>query len=153
MAKFNYRMENILNIKLKMEDSARSVFAEAAATLRKEEEKLKTIKRRIAGFEAEGRRLRESTLNIREIRENTEAINNLKEALKLQEGNVERATEALEAARSSLEEAMQERKTQEKLKENAFEEFKKEINAAENKEIDELISYRFGRISRSLEDK
>ena len=42
---------------------------------------------------------------------------------------------------------MQERKTQEKLKENAFEDFKKELNAAESKEIDELVSYRFGRKS------
>ena len=38
-----------------------------------------------------------------------------------------------------------ERKTYEKLKENAFEEFKKEQNAEEQKEISELVSFRFGR--------
>ena len=39
---------------------------------------------------------------------------------------------------------MQERKTQEKLKENAFEEFKHELGSEESKEVDELVSYRFG---------
>ena len=38
---------------------------------------------------------------------------------------------------------MVERKTYEKLKEKAFEEFKIEVNAQEKKEIDELVSYKF----------
>ena len=37
-----------------------------------------------------------------------------------------------------------ERKIHEKLKENSFEEFVREINAAESKEIDELVSYTYG---------
>lgn len=37
---------------------------------------------------------------------------------------------------------MKERKTYEKLKERAFEEFKLELNAAEQKEVDELVSFR-----------
>ena len=39
---------------------------------------------------------------------------------------------------------MKERKTYEKLKEKAFEAFKQEVNAAEQKEVDELVSFRFG---------
>ena len=41
--------------------------------------------------------------------------------------------------------AMQESKTQEKLKEKAFEEFIHEENAREAKEVDELTSYTHGR--------
>lgn len=148
MAKFNYRMQNILDIKLKMEDSARTAFSEAAAMLREEEERLFAIKKRIKAYEEEGRRLRESVLDIREIKENTEGLNNLKEMAALQQKKVKEAEEAVERARLDLELAMQERKTQEKLKENAFEEFKQEINAAESKEVDELVSYRFGKESR-----
>ena len=51
----------------------------------------------------------------------------------------------LSSAREKLNEAMKERKTYEKLKENAFEDFKKELNAEEQKEINELVSFRFGR--------
>ncbi len=38
---------------------------------------------------------------------------------------------------------MKERKIYEKLKEKAFEEFKAEVNAQEQKEIDQLVSFRF----------
>jgi flagellar FliJ protein len=38
---------------------------------------------------------------------------------------------------------MQERKMHEKLKENKFEEFRKEINAQEAKETDQVVSYQY----------
>jgi len=50
---------------------------------------------------------------------------------------------AVEKAGEKLDNAMKERKTYEKLKENAFEEFKAEINAEEQKEINELVSFKF----------
>ena len=64
--------------------------------------------------------------------------------IKAQEMVVSIARDKVELARRKLQVAMQERKTQEKLKENAFEEFKHELNSEESKEVDELVSYRFG---------
>ena len=58
---------------------------------------------------------------------------------------MESAERQLEEARLKLQNAMQESKTQEKLKEKAFEEFVHEENAREAKEIDELTSYTHGR--------
>ena len=55
-----------------------------------------------------------------------------------------RARKKAEDARDRLQEAVQDRKTHEKLKENAFEVFKQEVAASESKEIDELVSYRHG---------
>ena len=49
----------------------------------------------------------------------------------------------LEMARIELNRVMVERKTHEKLRERAFEEFKQEIAQAESKEIDELVSYNY----------
>jgi len=46
-------------------------------------------------------------------------------------------------ARIELNRVMVERKTHEKLRERAFEEFKQEIAQAESKEIDELVSYNY----------
>ena len=48
---------------------------------------------------------------------------------------------------------MIERKTYEKLKENAFEDFKKEIEVAEQKEIDELVSFKFNNNTSSEEER
>ena len=47
-------------------------------------------------------------------------------------------------SREHLNEAMKERKTCEKLKEKAFEKFVAEENQKEQKEVDELVSYRYG---------
>ena len=53
------------------------------------------------------------------------------------------AEKNLEIARVELNRVMIERKTQERLREKAFEEFKAELNARESKEIDQLVSYTY----------
>ncbi len=145
MAKFLYKMQNVLDVKLKMEDQAKTAFATAVAALNEEEEKLQILIERREFYEEKGRKMRESILDINEMRENTRAIDNLKEQITAQRENVKRAEEVVERARGKLQVAMQERKIQDKLKENAFEVFKQELSAAESKEVDELVSYRHGR--------
>ena len=51
MAKFFYKMQNILNIKLKLETQAKNEYAVANAELAEEEEKLETFKRRKSEYE------------------------------------------------------------------------------------------------------
>ena len=46
MAKFTYRMQNILNIKYKLETQAKTAFSIAAAKLDLEEEKLEGLRHR-----------------------------------------------------------------------------------------------------------
>lgn len=137
-------MAGILDIKLKMEDQARTAFAQAMANLNNEEEKLDELVFRKQDYENKGRMLRSKKLDVFELKENERAIENLKGQIEDQKERVKEAEELVEQARKKLNEAIQERKIHEKLKENAFEEFKKEVNAAESKEIDELVSYRFG---------
>lgn len=45
MAKFVYRMQNILNLKLKLEEQAKIAFSTANAKLQEEEKKLSQIKK------------------------------------------------------------------------------------------------------------
>ena len=73
----------------------------------------------------------------------------MKEYIALQKVQVARAEKQLEEARYKLQVAMQESKTQEKLREKAFDEFMREENAREAKEIDELTSYTHGRKQES----
>ena len=144
MAKFKYKMQNILNIKLKLEEQVKMDFAAKMRTLNEEEEKLSVIEKRKHLFDLEGKKLRSENLNILKLKENNEAIKILIEEIEKQRGCVEKAKKNVELAREQLRVAMQERKTQEKLSENAFEVFKKEINAQESKEVDELTSYTYG---------
>lgn len=141
MAKFIYRMQNILEIKLKMEDQAKTEFATAKIHFDEEEEKLQFLKDRKAVYEEQGRALRKDSLKVREILENKEAMDRMDEFILFQMKNVEKAQKELDMARERLKEAMQESKTHERLREKAFDQFIREENAREAKEIDELTSY------------
>lgn len=144
MAKFIYRMQSILDIKVKMEEQARMEFGAARIRLDEEEEKLNHLIHRKAAYEEEGRRLRKDALKVFEILENRQAIERMDELILLQKDAVIRAERVLDEARMKLQTAMQESKTQEKLKERAFEDFVKELSAQEAKEVDELTSYTYG---------
>lgn len=145
MSKFVYRMQSILEVKKKLEEQARNDFAAARVRLTEEEEKLQILLDRKEAYEQKGRELRESALNVMEIIENKEAILRMDEFAAQQRLAVKRAEDLLEEARVALRNAMQESKTQEKLREKAFEAFVKEENAKEAKEIDELVSYTYGK--------
>lgn len=145
MARFIYRMQSILNIKAKMEEQAKMEFGAARARLNEEEEKLENLIARKAGYEETGRSLQKDSLKVREIIENRDAIERMKEFIQTQELCVKKAEEQLEEARAKLQDARQESRTQERLREKAFEEFMHEENAREAKEIDELTSYTHSR--------
>lgn len=141
MAKFVYRMQNILDIKLKLENQSKIAFSMANAQLAEEQGKLQKILLRRAGYENKAKELVKGTLNVQEIRECKRAIDTMKSLQRTQMMNVHVAEKKVEQARERLNEVMVERKTHEKLREKAFEEFKQEMARAESKEIDELVSY------------
>lgn len=144
MAKFFYKMQNILDIKEKLETQARNDYAVANAALAEEEDKLNSLKNRRAGYEEKLKESYNGRLDLNNITEYADAVEIIKYHIRLQEINVAKAQKQVDITREKLQEAMQERKTHEKLKENAFEVFKQEVAASESKEIDELVSYRHG---------
>lgn len=144
MAKFKYRMQSILNIKEKLEDQAKNDFSRARLHLDEETDKLQALEKRKEDYVEEGRRIRKDAINIKDLENNDYAIEKMDEYILRQQEQVKRAERELENARIKLTEAMRETKIQNKLKEKAFEDFKKELNAAESKEVDELTSYTYG---------
>ena len=86
----------------------------------------------------------DSALPVMEIKRLEDAVEIMKYKIGVQQVAVQDAQIKAERARVLLQNAMVERKTYDKLKEKAFEEFKIELNAQEKKEVDELVSYRFG---------
>ncbi len=144
MAKFRYRLQNVLNIKLKMEDMAKQEFSTAKMLLDEEEEKLSGLRARKKEYEQLARTLLNGVLNVREIETNQNAILTMDGYIAEQYVQVENARRKLENAREHMKVAMQERKTQETLREKAFDAFVREENRAESKVIDELTSYTYG---------
>ena len=143
MAKFVYRMQNILDLKIKMEEQRKAEYGLANARLRKEEDKLRELIIRKAGYEKQARELVQEPLMYK-IHTCKHAIDAMKSAIRItQMIEVHVAEKNVELARSKLNQVMIERKTYEKLREKAFEEFKQEVAYEENRMVDELVSYNY----------
>lgn len=119
-------------------------FGLAQARLNEEEARLEKLIARKQGYIEEGRRMRLDDIDVVKLAENERSVKVMDEFIEGQRENVRLAERAVEAARVKLTEAMKEVKVQEKLREHAFEEFVEEQKAVESKEIDELVSYRYG---------
>ncbi|MDE7429071.1 MAG: flagellar export protein FliJ [Lachnospiraceae bacterium] len=144
MAKFRYRMQSILDIKYQFETQAKMEVGKAQLRLNEEMEKLQYLIDRKEAYLEEGRRLREETISVNDLRDNRNAVLVMDDLIMRQRFEVTKAEEALEIARQKLTEIMQERKMHEKLKEKALAEFLEEEKAAEAKVVDELTSYTYG---------
>ncbi len=128
-----------------MEEQAKNEFATANLKVLQEQELLKECFQRKQHLEMEAvALLHEDTLHIRNIIQNKQGILKSEESIEMQKQQVISAKQMREEKREQLTESMKERKTHEKLRENAFEEFLSEEKTAEGKEIDQLTSYTYG---------
>lgn len=141
MAKFVYRMQNILNIKYKLEEQAKQEFSRTVERYNREKDKLEALKGRKESCITEMRGFAKEQINVIELERCNESIVIFDEMIREQKEVVFRAMADMDRAREKLNEVIQERKTHEKLKEHQFEAFLQELNADEMKEIDQLVSY------------
>lgn len=143
MAKFKYRMQNILDIKLKLESQAKIEYSAANQKYLDEQKKLQELMLRRIGYEKELKELMSGIIDVKRISNVRADINSIKTLIRRQSVTVHKAQMELEKARNHLNELMKDRKTHEILREKALEEFKQELKAEESKEIDELVSYTY----------
>ncbi len=144
MSKFVYRMQNILDLKEKLETQARLAYATQRAALAGEEEKLDELIAWKEQYQQDIRNRSEEIVHIGELKMISESIKTMGFLIADQEKEVKKQERLLEQRRLELEEIMKERKAQEKLREKAFARFLKDENAAESKVVDELTSYSYG---------
>lgn len=149
MAKFIYRMQNLLTIDLKLEDQAKSAFGAAKAKVNEEEAKLLALEQRKEGYKELLTKMMEGQLNLRDIRQTEDAVEIIKYKMELQKVAIKVANQELELARIKLDEATKERKIQENLKEKAFVTFMDELKQEEQKEVDERVTFQY----RDSEDR
>ena len=144
MARFRYKMQNILDIKEKMETQAKQLFSETKKVLDAETEALDALYARRAEIEQHAVDVLKGELHLHKIEDSQMSRIICEQKIADQKLRVERARAEFEKAREELEEAVKERKTHEKLKERQFDEFIREENRAESKSIDELTTYTYG---------
>ena len=145
MAKFIYKMQSLLNIKEKLEEQAKTAYGLAKAVLNEEEAKLAQLFAKKNQYIEEKRDGMSATINVHVLTQLEHAIKSMEYKIAEQVLVVRQAEKNVMLAQAKLENAMKERKIQEKLKEHALEQFKQEMEAAEQQEINELVTYRFGK--------
>ena len=142
MAKFVFKMQNILAVKEKLESQAKAELE--ISKLREEEQKKILLEQKKLYYEQQLTECLHDTLDMPRIKQYEQAVEDMKICIREQQHIIKQQEEKVAKARKKLDDAMKERKTYEKLKERAFEEFKLELNVAEQKEVDELVSFRHG---------
>ena len=144
MARFRFRLQSVLDIKLRLEEQQRNAFAAANKRLQEENDKLDELYARKESLEEEGRRLRDSTLKIQDIIENEEAIARIKDFIEDQKAQVRLWEMKVEEERVKLVDMITERKMYERLREKAFDDFLEEEKHSEGVENDEHNSFVYG---------
>ena len=137
-------MQSVLNLKIRLEEQQKNAFAAAKRRLDEEIENLSKLYARKEGYEEEGRKMREETLSVNDILENETAIVRMKEYIDEQTKRVMECERQLEEERVKMVEMMQERKTYERLREKAFEQFLEDEKHEEGVINDEHNSFVYG---------
>ncbi|MBR1445138.1 MAG: flagellar export protein FliJ [Firmicutes bacterium] len=143
MAGFKFRLQSYLNVKEKIEDQKKLDYGKALNKL-EEEKKEKVLLEN------------EKNMNIHKFRESIESgikplelqnynnyIEYMKKKIAEQDIVIDIAKQNVEKCRTELVEAMKNRKMLETLKDKDREEYNKEQLLAEQKIVDEIVSYQY----------
>ena len=110
MAKFKYRMQNILDIKMKLESQAKIAYGVANQKYLLEQQKLQGIVLRRNNYEQAWKECMTGTIDVRQVSHARANVNTMKTLMRRQMMEVHKAELELEDARRALNEIMKERK-------------------------------------------
>ena len=113
MAKFKYRMQNILELKMKLEEQQKMDLAAARINLNEEEDKLKDLYERKNEYQEALRESCKNKLNVHKIRMSTLAYESMDDVISRQKIEVKKARGKVAIEQDKMGEAMKERKIQE----------------------------------------
>ncbi len=144
--KFKFKLQKILDMKLKQEEDQKHVFTRALNKLRTEQQKLeRLIQLRQQKQHEMKMKMELEELDAFEMQMYASYIERLKRDIALQREVVRKAEETVEIEKAKLQAIMAERKAFEKLKEKHYQRFLQEQEAEERKLIDELATVKFAR--------
>lgn len=143
MAKFLFRLQGFLNLKVKVEDQKKLAYAQALRKLEEAKQlkqKLENEKENSISSFKKGVQERIDSFRFQQYNNHIELMKK-----KIQEQNkvIALAQENAERKRLDLVEAVKERKMLETLKEKAHVEYVNDEKIAEQKIVDEIVSYQY----------
>lgn len=144
MAKFNYKMQNIFELKLKLEEQQKMFLMLARFKLEKEEETLEVLYNRKKNYESEFKKSCEDKVDIDAVKKAIKAFNDMDYFIEQQKIEIKKAEGNVAVEENKMIEVMKDRKTHEKLREKAYERFIDEMEHKESVTVDELVSYKYG---------
>ncbi len=145
MNRFVFKLEPLYDYRQRLEEASQREFSEALLLLEEEERKLIELQNSyIKGCE-DLDRLKEEGGQAEELGMYGAYFYGLKKHISEQQQIIESARQLFEARRSELEEATKEKKVVETLKEKSYDQYVKDLDKAEQKENDDLVSSRFKR--------
>lgn len=143
MARFQYSMQKVLDVKEKLETQAKTAFSVAQMNVNQARDRLDELTARRDHYEEMKRQCMEGVLDVKRLNSCQTAIEIMDYYINQQKRTIAALEAVLDKARRQLNQAMMERKMHDKLKEREFEQFLLDLNAQEKKEIDELVSYTY----------
>ncbi len=141
MAKFTFRLESVLRIKMQREESVKNELGKAIQRLEAEKRKLAKLENALEEIVEEfNRKVKKTTVG--KLIEFNEYLSLLDSRIKQQKENVNCAAANVDKVREELLQAVKERKILEKLKEKKHDEYLIEQKKLEQKANDEVVSFK-----------
>ena len=104
MAKFQYKLQSVLDIKEKLESQEKIAFGIAMTKLLEEQEVLQKLMIQKAGYDKQARKLLEGNINLRDIHTCRQAVETMKTRIRAQMLEVHNAEKQLDIVRRRLNE-------------------------------------------------
>lgn len=145
---FKFKLASVLSLKEKIEDSKKRELG--AATLHKERllsEKLELVERREEAVQAV-KKHNSKTVDVQSLREFNTYNAYMEQAIELKNKEVQEAQKKVEEKREALLEAVKERKILDNLKEIQNEVFMEEEKREEQRILDDIVTYKYGKKGR-----
>jgi len=140
MAKFNFRLQPVLNVKTQQENNLKNELGKAVQKLEAEKSKLEQLEISLSKLMDEfNEKTKKST--VCKLIEFNEYMSLITSRIKTQKENVNCAANNVDKIRGELVKAIKERKILDKLKEKKKEEYLLEQKKIEQKTNDEIASY------------
>lgn len=140
---FKYRLEPILTLKEKLEDSKKRELGLAYQSYEQvNAEKEELVKAKEQAYE-EVKNQSHEKIDVQQLKQFRYYMHYMNQAIDLKTKEVERAANILEAKREALIAAVKERKILENLKDIHLEEYREEEKRKENSVLDEIVTYKY----------
>ena len=152
MAKFIFKLQSLLNLKIQIEDSVKNELGKALKKLDREKKALERLEKMEEDSIFEFNHKAENKITVEKLREHTSYISSLREKIALQKENVNFAQFNVDKVREKLIKIVQEREMLDKLKEKRYQEFLEEQSREDQRLNDEIVSYKQGSVRTGDKD-